>query len=43
VRLRDWEIAVLENQKWLMTTCIDNDAAGQPQRRAQSTTSTGKK
>jgi hypothetical protein len=44
VRLRDWEIAVLENQKWLTTTCIDSDATGQPQRRARSAISaSGKK
>jgi hypothetical protein len=36
VRLRDWEIAALEKDKWLTATCIDSDAAEEPQRKAQS-------
>jgi hypothetical protein len=38
VRLRDWEIATLEKDKWLTATCIDSDAAEEPQRKAQAST-----
>lgn len=34
VKLRDWEIAILEKDKWLPVACIDLDSSGEHQRRA---------
>ncbi len=39
VRLRNWEIAILEKDRWLAATCIDSDATDEPQRKVQSTAS----
>jgi hypothetical protein len=39
VRLRDWEIAILERDKWLSAACIDGSASDEPQRKLRSTLS----
>jgi hypothetical protein len=37
VRLRDWEIGVLERDHWLSAACVDTTASDEPQRKVQST------
>jgi hypothetical protein len=35
VRLRDWEVKILENEQWLSATCTDDSAGTRPGRKAQ--------
>lgn len=35
VRLRDWELKILEDEQWLSATCTEESAGARPERKAQ--------